>query len=244
MWDLFDQGLDDVARRETSWDQTTGKVERGLGEKVGDWIRGYSTEDISKKRQEQETKARKTKGPGRTLIRMAKDNPKRDLGIEIEGIDWSATPDDLDSQLAQAKKVKSAQDLLLYNDPTSTFLSSPNATNVPVLLAEVKKAEADAKRNTPEAIKDRERTETKWQWASEDRATRESDKLQLRRDNLDQRKDEYMLRLDELDIRRQSESNKMDIYRQQLANQRADKKSERMMALISGLATLGSGFAL
>ena len=57
-------------------------------------------------------------------------------------------------------------------------------------------------------------------------------------------RDNLGIRQDTLDFNRQQQSEKMDIYRQQLSNQRADKKQERMMALIQGLATLGSGFAL
>ena len=245
MWQHIGQSLEDVARRDTDWDPNTGKVKRGLFESAGDWIRGYSAEDINKKRQELETTGLRNSRAGKAVARMAGDNPGL-LGLEekLKGYDYQTTQDDVKSDLANAVRLKQAQELAASQNVDIAGLTDAERQNVGILSNLSTKKVAEDARNTPEAIKTRERGDQSWQMLIDDRTNQTEERRLERLDRAEARRDDYNIRLDDLDMRRQQESNKMDIYRQQLSNQRADKKQAQMMALIQGLATLGSGFAL
>ena len=79
-------------------------------------------------------------------------------------------------------------------------------------------------------------------WA--DRADMKNERRDTNLRLAQQRQDDVEYRLMELGQREQAQSDKMDIYRQQLANQQNDRRHATTAALISGLATLGTAFAL
>ena len=237
MWQHIGQSLEDVARRDADWDSDTGKVKRGLLESIGDKIRGYSAEDINKERQRQETKAVLGSKGAQAIQRMAGDNPLLGLDDKYSGYDYQTTREDIQSDLARAQRLDQAQDLARSLDVDVDTLSPTQQQNVGILASlGSKQSKKDEYESQPNVRSRKIEDENRGILAEE----RRLDRL----DRAEGRRDSYQIRLDELDLRRQDQADKMHIYEQQVANQRADRKQQQMMALIQGLATLGTGFAL
>ena len=234
--EMVGQDLDSVAERE-ALNKRTGKVERGLGESIGDWIWQRDKSDIEKRRQEQEVETIKDSNQYADLNRTGKKRFAGDMADDLLGnVTYSTTPQELVDKKNEIESLIKGRTIAKGAGATEgQVMGLTDVGSLHDLATETRDARTRAK---PGGADD------KWSMYLEDRTINAQDKLDLRRDKLDQRKDEYMMRLEDLDLRRQQESNKMDIYRQQLSNQRADRKQTQMMALIQGLATLGSGFAL
>ena len=236
---LLGQDLKSVAQRETEFDRNTGDIERGVWEGVGDWIWQRDPEMIAKKRQELETAAMRGSGAYQALERESK---KRFAGdIDLKDVDYSTTKEDLQDQLAESKDLRKYGELASSAGATDKEIKG---LGVGALVELAQRKRKDKEYNSQGAVRARgreDRAETRLDNA-EMRDVRNFEQARL--DRLDSRRDALDLRMDELQLRRDQQADKMDIHRQQVANQRADKKQATMMALIQGLATLGSGFAI
>ena len=107
---------------------------------------------------------------------------------------------------------------------------------------------ANEAHNTPGKVDARDQRDIQFKYLQDQNqlSNRRLDTAESNRmlDRAEDRRSAQMARLDDLEFRRDQQADKMHIYEQQLSNQRADRKQAQMMALIQGLATLGSGFAL
>ena len=253
--DAFGWGVSDAAREELKqstergFDRSGNSITRGFFETFRDRLIGNDPEAIRKRAVELYEEGI-TKSPE---YLKQQENINRGLLPNVQS--GFANP----NETAAQAQVRIGSNNALADATNLAILENPNFDKTrlgevqsigdlsPLIQdarREKKAEEEEIARNTPEAIRARgqaDRMEQRLNASIEESNKRFAiQQQQLAQDRLSN----LELRKDKLDMDRQAQMDRMTMFQQQLENDNYNRKQDRMSAIMSGLATLGTAFAI
>lgn len=245
---IIGQDLDSVIKRDLKdFDIKDQTVDRGFGERIGDFIFGRDSETINKAAAAEYLDQQQNSQAGRALQALSGNSLLQGYGgTGITSYDDATA---LSTRLGQAQELLAARQLANVEGVDRDKILGTEDVSALARLTKNQAGENEWQSKPNQELRRQTGLQEAFNRRQETRQNRIDDENLAERklerlDRAEGRRDSLDMKLMEIGLMEQAENNKMDRYYQEVENQRYDSTHKRNANLIGALALLGSAFAI